>query len=383
MAFGAGVGLAVDLGLVLSHPASEARAIMVARIRGMFFFIIDEDLNTRRRLFIVFSADSVNFNPPSKFMSKSPIRPAIAITTALLITASLHAQTPAASAAASPAQSNPVVAARQARVDLLRDELKQEDARIEARIDTIVNTLTTITDSKDSRTKVARMKEDTGKRLAKTITYYDQKRAALKEELRSPRLWLTVDEKQRLIAIFDQRIEKRVSQIIALNKSMPSHQDYQQYNTSSDWWGTNSEQNEDYNQNVRMTSHTNQQRDAIVKQLDASIARLDQQSRALKTQLAAAADPAVRKALNDQLSKTDDLIDERRKQKLDVLSSAKSPGTHKVALKQAMDMDNALQTAINDLRSDMTMLFGNYNSYIAELSALHATEASLAPKPAR
>ena len=77
---------------------------------------------------------------------------------------------------------------RQQRVDLLRDEIKQTDARIESRLDVIVDTLKSISDSKDSRTKVARMKEDTGKRLVQTIQYYDQKRASLKEELGNPRL---------------------------------------------------------------------------------------------------------------------------------------------------------------------------------------------------
>lgn len=52
---------------------------------------------------------------------------------------------------------------RQQRVDLLRDEVKQTDARIESRLDTIIDTLKSISDLKDSRTKVARMKEDTGK----------------------------------------------------------------------------------------------------------------------------------------------------------------------------------------------------------------------------
>jgi len=269
------------------------------------------------------------------------------------------------------------VAIRQQRVDLLRDEVKQTDARIEARLDTIVGTLTTISDSKDSRTKVARMKEDTGKRLGKTIAYYDQKRAALKEELRNPRLQLTAEEKQKLIAAFDARIEKRVQQIIALNKSMPSHEDHEQYRaTGSNWWGTQYERNEEYDQNARMTTKTNQQRDAITKQLDASIARLDTQSRTLKTQIAATTDLVQRKTLNDELVKTEGLIAERRRQKLETVES---PGValHTVALKQALDMDKAMQTAINDLRRDFNLLFDRYNTYLNELSLLHATEAAL------
>lgn len=110
----------------------------------------------------------------------------------------------------------------------------------------------------------------------KTIGYYDQKRAALKEELRNSRLRLTDDEKRKLIAAFDARIEKRTQQIMALNKSMPAHENHERYKTTGGgWYGTDYERNEEFEQNRRMTSKNNTQRDAIVKQLDASIARLD------------------------------------------------------------------------------------------------------------
>ena len=118
----------------------------------------------------------------------------------------------------------------------MRDEIKQADERVVSRIDAIVQTLTSISDSKDSRTRVARMKEDTMKRLYNTMSYYDRKRAAMKEELRNPRLQLTVEEKQKVIAQFDARIEKRAQQIFALYKSMPSHKDYDRYTTVDYGW---------------------------------------------------------------------------------------------------------------------------------------------------
>ncbi len=275
------------------------------------------------------------------------------------------------------------VAIRQQRVDLLRDEVRQIDARIESRLDTIITTLTSISDSKDSRTKVARMKEETGKRLGKTISYYDQKRAALREELRQPRLNLTADEKGKIIAAFDAKIEKRTRQILDLNKSMPTHEEHERYRTTGGgWWGTEYERNEEYDQNRRMTSKSNAQRDTILKQIDASIARLDRQSRSIKTQLAATADPLARKTLTEELAKNDALIAERRRQRLDTLRPDGTL-THTVALKEAMDLDWALQTAAADLRRDFTTLFERYNTLLSELSTLHTTEAALAAKAAR
>lgn len=276
-----------------------------------------------------------------------------------------------------------ITASQRQRVDLLREETKQTDVRIEARLDAIMTTLKSIADSKDSRTKVARMKEETGKRLGKTISYYDQKRAALREELRNPRLHLTAEEKQKLIAIFDERIEKRTQQILALNQSMPAHEDHERYRaTGSGWHGTEYERNAEFEQNRRMTSKNNTQRDAIVKQLDASIARLDRQTRTLQGQLAATTDPAWRKTVTDEIAKTNALIAERRQQRLETLKPA-ATATHTIALKEAMDLDKALQTATNDLRRDFTTLFERYHTFLQELSALHATEASLASATAR
>jgi len=150
------------------------------------------------------------------------LRPAIAALIVLASAATVHAQ--AAAQQPTVEQLKSWIALRQPRVALLRDEVKQIDARIESRLDAIIGTLKSIADTKDSGTKVARMKEDTGKRLMKTVAYYDNKRAAMKEELRSPRLRLTEEEKRRIIAVLDAKIQKRTQQILELHKSMPNAQ---------------------------------------------------------------------------------------------------------------------------------------------------------------
>lgn len=272
------------------------------------------------------------------------------------------------------------IAIREQRVNLLRDEIKQIDARLESRLDVIIASLKSISDSKDSGTKVARMKEDTGKRLLKTINYYDQKRAALKEELRRPQLHLTADEKRRMIAVFDARIQKRTEQILALHKSMPAHKDHDRYiATAGAWRGTEYHRNKAYEQNERMTTHSNQQRDAMLKQLDISLGRLDQQSRTLKAQIAATKDSLQRKTLTSELDKNEDLISERRKQRLEILKPS-STRTQNVSLKDAVDMDRTMQTAIAELQKEFSTLFYRYNTFLPELSSLHATEAALAAR---
>jgi hypothetical protein len=292
---------------------------------------------------------------------------------------SLQAQTPGPSVE----QHKSWVVTRQQRVDLLRDELKQTDARIESRLDLIIETLTSIGDSKDSRRKVARMKEDTMKRLLKTIEFYDQKRALMRPELRNPKTWLTQEEKKTIVAMFDVRIEKRTRQILALNKSMPTHEDYERHKAADGALSrTENERNQDFEQNRRLTSHTKAQRDALVKQLDSSLVFLDRLGGALRSQLAATTDPTQQKEREVEIAKNDALIAERRQQKLEVLNPS-DHATRQIALEEATDLDQALKKSIDELQRDFTMLFARYNSLVTALTELHATEATLAEKLAR
>ena len=299
------------------------------------------------------------------------IRPIHILTAAILITAQpcIHA----ASQPPTAAQYEAALAAREQRTALLRDELKALDTRIEGRVDTIIGALQSIGDSKDSRTKVARMKEQTIEALKKNIGYYQTKRAALQEEMRRPTMRLTDEQKRNGIAAFDARIEKRVAQILAVQKSLPAHQDYERYKvTGSDWNGTTYAVNEDHRQNQRVTAYTNSQRKEVEEGLRRSIARIEQQNRALKAQGAPA----------EEIAKNDALLAERRQQLITALSPASTP-TREIGQKEALNLDKAMQTAIGELRNDFTTLFARYSAYLQELSAANQTRDALAAAKAK
>lgn len=96
----------------------------------------------------------------------------------------LSAQAPASpmpAKAPSPTPAQAILKARLAgqaqRASLLGSEIHNADLRIESRFDDLLTTLRVVSDSKDSRTKVTRMKEQTIASLQKAVTYYQQKRA--------------------------------------------------------------------------------------------------------------------------------------------------------------------------------------------------------------
>lgn len=268
--------------------------------------------------------------------------------------------------------------AREKRADLLLDELRSADDRIESTIDRVVDTLKMIGDSKDSRTKVTRLKEETIEGLKRNITFYQQRRAALQEEMRRPTLHLTTEEKQKAIAKFDARIEKRVQQVLELAKSFPSHKDHERYKAvDGGWWGPTYIQNEDFKQNQRLTAHTNTQRNEITKELQRSIERIDRQVRTLQTQLAAATTEPHRKMLTDELAKYEALKKSRQQQYAEVTTAAET-ATRQIGGKEAQDMDATLRKVVDSLRRDFTSLFQKYSAYLTERSNVNAANASLA-----
>lgn len=271
------------------------------------------------------------------------------------------------------------LAAQENRAELLRDEIRTIDSRIEDRVDHLIATLRMVGDSKDSRTKVARMKEDTIERLQKSITFYQQKRAWLQEEMRRPTYNLTIEEKQRIITRFEERIEKRVNQILELNKSMPTHQDYERYKVvGSGWYGeTTFVESEDYKQNQRLASHTNKQRDKIIKELQRSIEQLENQNRSLSRQEAGAKSDDLRTALAAERERNAELVDARRKQLQEIFTAPATP-TRPISGKEAQALDETMKQAVDSLRRDFTTLFQRYSVWLGERSSANTLKAALA-----
>jgi hypothetical protein len=266
---------------------------------------------------------------------------------------------------------------REKRADLVLSELRAADDRIEDTIDHVLDTLKLVGDSKDSRTKVARLKEQTIGALQKNIAFYQQKRAGMLEELRRPTLHLTVEEKQRYVAKLDARIEKRVQQVLEVAKSMPTHKDYEQYTpVAGAWGGTNMVLNEDYKQNRRLTLHTDGQRDDILKGLQRSIDKIDQQNRSLQAQIPKATNPAYIKMLQEEMAKNDALLKTRRAQIYEMQTSMETV-TRPVSGKEAQNLDMSLRRTVDTLRRDFTTLFGRISSYITERSSVNAAKAAL------
>lgn len=287
------------------------------------------------------------------------------------------------------AKTAPALRARVASIEkrsaVLRDELRSTDIRIEERIGNMVDTLRSVADSTDSRTKVARMKERTMEELKKCIDDYQRKRATLQEELRRPTLNLTEEQKRWGIAAFDAHIDKRIAQIVELYETLPQHKDYEKYKVVPGgwgWFGPTYAENQDWKQNQTVVLHTKAMRKKIVEGLSDTIRRLQKQSDDLQIKFMNSKVDSERDALTDEITRNEAILLKRREQLTEVLqpNGYEPPG---IPLRQAVTLDKALDEAITGVRIETNNLYRCYSEYINELVALNASKAVLSAAEAK
>ena len=290
------------------------------------------------------------------------------------------AVTPAAVPALTPAQSilNVRLHGQMHRASVLGDEIHNADLRIESRFDDLLATLRTIGDSKDSHTKVTRMKEDTIASLQQSITYYQQKRAWLEEQMVRPTFNLTQVQKQSISNDFEERIEKRIKQIVDLYKTFPKHEEFARYKVGgyNSFGGVSYVDSEDYRQNLRLSSQTDTLRNKLIKDMQSNIERLEQENRTLADMGSNAPNPELREVYGDEQRKNEELRGVL-KQDLDIVfSSPGSPG-RPVSGQEAQGLDKMIKHSIDSLQSDFTLLFTRYADWLTAASAVNTLRAAV------
>jgi hypothetical protein len=296
--------------------------------------------------------------------------------------------TPAASASAVPAAA-PVLTPAQAilnarlhgqmhRASLLGDEIHNADLRIESRFDDLLATLRAVGDSKDSHTKVTRMKEETIASLQQSITYYQQKRAWLEEQMVRPTFNLTQVQKQSISNDFEERIEKRVKQIVELYKTFPKHEEFERYKAVGHhrFGGVRYVDSEDYRQNLRLSSQTDTLRNKLIRDMQANVDRLEQENRTLADMASSASNPELREVYGDEQRKNEELRGVL-KQDLDVVFSGPGSPGRPISGEEAQALDKVIKHSIDSLKSEFTLLFARYAEWLTAASAVNTLRAAV------
>ena len=254
---------------------------------------------------------------------------------------------------------------RQERMAELAQDMIRLDKRVERRIDLVVDMLKKHKDSKGSKVTVAMTKSKAIEGLRKTIQHYDTKRRALREELRKettiPRELLESDVKK-----FDDRVEKRVEQILALTKSFTQSEDLKKYDehTRSNGWGWNWNErriSEDWRQNNRDSRRTKLERQRQLEALEKSIGSLESRNAWLKSQLKSpSASSEERDLFSKDLARNEEIITTRELQIQRLRTSLDQPKTTAVSRATAHELSDLLDDTAKDVRDDFFTIFAKY-----------------------
>ena len=264
------------------------------------------------------------------------------------------------------------------RASLLATEIHNADLRIESRFDDLLTTLRAVGDSEDSHTKVTRMKEETIASLQQSITYYQQKRAWLAEQMVRPTFNLTQVQKQSISNDFEERIEKRVKQIVELYKTFPKHEEFERYKAvgHNRFGGVRYVDSEDYRQNLRLSSQTDTMRNKLIKDMQANIERMEQENRTLADMAGNAPNPELREVYGDEQRKNEELRGVLKQDLDTIFSGPGSPG-RPISGQEAQALDKTIKHSVDSLQSDFTLLFSRYADWLTAASAVNSLRAAM------
>jgi prefoldin subunit 5 len=253
---------------------------------------------------------------------------------------------------------------RQERIDELAQDMITLDKRVEKRIDRLVEILKKSKDSTGSKVSVAMTKSKAIDGLKKTIEYYDEKRRTLREELRKettiPRKTLEGDVKK-----FDDRVEKRVEQIINLTKSFTESKDlekYDQHTRSNRGWSWNESRiSDDWRQNNSDARRTKLEKKDQLEALEKSMASLGSRNAWLKSQIDGKdASKEERDLFKKDLERNEEIIMTRQYQIDRLHTTGDQPEPKAVSRESAYELADLLDDTAEDVRGDFFSIFAKY-----------------------
>jgi len=277
---------------------------------------------------------------------------------------------------------------RKQEISIISDDMKRINKHIESRIDKIISTLAKMKDSQNSKTRVAKMKQDTMKGLYRTIEDYNKRRAELKEELRTGKAAVGTKAATKGVEMFDAKIEKRAAQMVELSKSFTEHVDYKKYvndnsggrysNNNNGWGWDNTRTSEKWKQNRRETTFTEGQRKKMIAALKTSIDDLNRRNNTMRNKSKeSGVSEETKKFYQEDIARNETAIATRSKQLGDLMQPGNSPSTASVSRNQAHDTELMIREISADIRRDGNALTRKYNELKLEITKLHRTKENL------
>lgn len=273
------------------------------------------------------------------------------------------------------------IADREERMTEIANDIITLDKRLEGKLDKIVKRLASISDSQKSGFRVSQIKKQAMDGLGRTIERYQQNRRSVVQEIREGRTGIPKEVLDGDAKIFDEHIEKRVEQILEISKSFTQDQDvkkYEEVEGTGGWgWGTASRISDEYKQNRRDRVMNKKQRDEVMEALKKSIERKKNQVSDLRLRLKNPKLSAADREITEQeLNRSIAILDSRQGQ-LEELVLVNKPSTQEISRDAALDLQDALKDAADDMRHDFDTIFRKYSELNRERSKVFKLKDNL------
>ena len=274
------------------------------------------------------------------------------------------------------------IAGREERVARIVNQIVELDGTLKSTVGGVLTKLKTITDSRDSKTKVTRIKRDVIEQIRKAADAYVAERARLDEALKVTGNPYRREDLYKERKDFDGKIDNMVNAMVDLALSMDTHKDYERYvyEHGSAFGGrdTTVRRNPQYDQNRRTTTQAGAARKEVSETLKQSLDRLKAKQEELDQQLAGKKlGEEQKKTLQAELDRVTDMRNERIQQLYTLTSPAQKP-TVAIGLHDAMQLEDVIELAATSARRDMANLFARYRELRAERDAIADQQVRLA-----
>jgi hypothetical protein len=244
-------------------------------------------------------------------------------------------------------------------IEQASEEIIHVDAEIERRVESVLDMVTSVTDSTESGRKIANQKEEIMTGLANSLKKYKQEHAKLSADFRENYRRMSPDQVQEDLAAIDGKIEKRVEQILKVSASLGQHDNFKKYDTYSrgnrfsGYYGTGRRKSEDYSHSKRIGSKTTKVNEAIVDGLSGSAKELEDENRRLEARLSKTSNESQRSAIQEKIDANNALISKRVDQRQQVISESGSTPTREVGSKEASSLDRMIGDMVEEIRADV------------------------------
>ena len=206
------------------------------------------------------------------------------------------------------------------------------DRQIEAKIDDVVELVTSIRDSTDSKTHVTGVKKDIIDGLQNSIAFYRQRRAGRIAALRTGASAEPADYNDGAIRFLDDRVDKRVEQILEVTASLTQHKEWkrsEKHYRSKDYDGGNRSsdvETTEYRQYDKNRSQSEREKTDVAEALVQDADKLTAENRSLRQSLAYVKTDEAKARIEAQIKRNEETAEKRRGQVRSTLTDAKAPG---------------------------------------------------------